>query len=516
MLKCGYICGERNIFVMKNVVLRVSLLLICTTLTAKEYNVAEYGAVPGGSVLCTSAIQAAIDDCASSGGGRVVLPSGVFLSGTLNLKSGVEFYLSAGAELRATLDLSCYKRYNEQPAGLFYTEGASGVAITGPGVVNGQGMEFMYADMPKKIGLQERLGTRQGESFRKVESGIGDGPLEPKDRFHQMIVFSCCTDVRLEDFTCVDSPFWCFLVVHCQGVKVRGLTIDNNLLIPNSDGIDVISSSEVNISDCFFRCGDDCIVLAGYGWHQGDPGFKNLHTPARNINVSNCILQSRSSGIRIGGHDQNPMSDFQFSNITIYDSNRGINISVSDAESLENVTFNNIHIETRLHTGDWWGQGEPIHITAMQLLQDKPVLGKIRNLFFNNVTCVGENSILMIADPQTKIENVFFNNFEFVLRKSAIEDIAGGNYDLRLTSHADRQLYPADEPVVYLENVSGAVFSNGSIRWDGADKSYHTYPIDALDSDNLTVCSVRMEAPLSYPSHKGVHTRNCKKVRVSK
>ena len=492
-------------------------MLCCAgAVSAKDYDVIAYGATPDGITLSTESIQAAIDDCAASGGGRVVLPYGTFLSGTLNLKSGVEFYLSPGSELKATTDLSCYKQYNEQLAGLFYTENAKSVAITGRGTINGCGMDFMYEDTPKVIWIGERLRTRQGEMFRHVESGIGDGPLEPKDRFHQMIVFSCCEDVVLEDFTCIDSPFWCFLIVHSKGVKMRGVTIDNNLLIPNSDGVDIISSSEINISDCFFRCGDDCIVLAGYGWHQGDPGFKRLNTPARNINVSNCILQSRSSGIRIGGHDQNPMSDFQFSNITIYDSNRGINISVSDAESLSNVTFNNIHIETRLHTGDWWGQGEPIHITAMQLLPEKAEIGKIRNLFFNNITCVGENSILMIADPQTRIENVFFNNFEFILRKSAIEDVAGGNYDLRLTCHEDRQLYPADEPVVYIENAANIVFSNGRIAWDGADREYHTYPIDAIGVDGLSLRSVLTEAPASYPTHNGIHVKDCKKVTYSK
>lgn len=501
---------------MKKYYMIVLLLCFAGVVEAKDYDVTSYGAKPDGKTLCTAAIQTAIDECAADGGGRVILPSGTFLCGTLNLRSGVEFHLNAGSELKAALDLSCYKKYNEQPAGLFYTEGARSVAITGPGTINGQGMEFMIADAPKTIWIGERMKTRQGEMFRHVESGIGDGPLEPKDRFHQMIVFSCCEDVMLEDFTCIDSPFWCFLLVHCQGIRMRGVTIDNNLLIPNSDGVDIISSSEVNISDCFFRCGDDCIVLAGYGWHQGDPGFKRLSTPARNINVSNCILQSRSSGIRIGGHDQNPMSDFQFSNITIYDSNRGINISVSDAESLSNVTFNNIHIETRLHTGDWWGQGEPIHITAMQLLPEKPEIGKIRNLFFNNITCVGDNSIIMIADPQTKIENVFFNNFEFILRKSAIEDIAGGNYDLRLTCHEDRQLYPADEPVVYIENASNIVFSNGRIAWDGADREYHTYPVDAVGVNGLSLRSVLTEAPASHPGNKNIHTSGCKNVSRSK
>jgi len=492
------------------------MLSMSLTAFAGEYNILDYGAIPDGQTITTSNIQNTIDACHNNGGGRVVVPAGNYLTGTLNLKSNVEFHFENGARLIATLDLSQYQKHNEQLAGVFYTDGQSNVSITGKGEIFGQGMEFMFKDTPKRIGLQERLQTRQGEKFRHVSEGIGDGPLEPKERFHQMIVFTECQNITLRDFLCKDSPFWCFVIVHCSQVVIDGLIIDNNLLIPNSDGIDVISSSDVNISNCTLKCGDDALVLAGYGWHQGDPGFKNLRTPSTNINVSNCILQSRSSGIRIGGHDQNPMSNFNFSNITIIDSNRGINISVSDSCPLENVTFNNIRIETRLHTGDWWGQGEPINITAMQLDPRKPDLGVIRNLFFNNITSIGENSVVMIADSQTCLENIFFNNFEFKIRRSAIEDTAGGNYDLRLNCHEGRQLYPADEPVFYIENAKNVIFTNGIIGWDGADMPYHTHAIDAIEVHGLTVRDVNASSAPSNGKLKAVRTRNCTNVKITK
>ncbi len=100
----------------------------------------------------------------------------------------------------------------------------------------------MYADSAKVIAGPVLGYVRQGENLRKVREGIGDGPLHPKDRFHQMIVFSNCTNVRLDEFKCIDSPYWCFLIVHCDGVQVHGVRIDNNLNIPNSDGLDIISS----------------------------------------------------------------------------------------------------------------------------------------------------------------------------------------------------------------------------------------------------------------------------------
>lgn len=494
---------------MNKLVLLIVFCLIRTGIFAAVYDVTDFGASPDGKRLATAGIQKAIDRCNADGGGVVFVPSGVYLVGTINLKSNVEFRMEMGAELRATLDLTQYQRHNRELAGIFYTEKASNVSITGSGLINGRGMEFMIPGEAKTIGPDQCLRTRQGLDFRKVSEGIGDGPLHPKDRYHQMVVFSECTDVTLEDFKCIDSPYWCFLIVHCDRVKISGLRIDNNLLIPNSDGVDVISSSNVNISDCFFRCGDDALVLAGYGEHHGDPGFKDIRKPSTNINVANCIFQSRSSGIRIGGHDQNSMSNYQFSNISIFDSNRGINISVSDAASLENMTFSNIRIETRLHTGDWWGQGEPIHVTAMVLLPEKQQLGVIRNIYFNNITCVGENSVVMIADRQTQLQQIYFSNFEFKLRKSAIEDIAGGNYDLRLNVDPERELYAADIPVFYIENARDVFFNQGTILWDGADMPYHTYAIDAIDVRNLRLNSTFLTSSPSHPDYPAVRTRNC-------
>ena len=497
---------------MKKLVLSILCCAATAFASAAVYDVTAFGAPADGATLATEPVQRAIDRCHADGGGVVLVPAGSYLVGTLNLRSNVEFRLETGAELRATLDLTQYQRHNRELAGIFYTERASNVSITGNGVIDGRGMAFMIPGQAKLIGDDQRRQTRQGLDFRKVCDGLGDGPLYPRERYHQMIVFSECTDVTLEDFRCVDSPYWCFLIVHCDGVKIRGLRIDNNLLIPNSDGLDVISSSHVNISDCFFRCGDDALVLAGYGEHHGDPGFKDIRKPSTDINVSNCIFQSRSSGIRIGGHDQNPMTNYNFSNITIFDSNRGINISVSDSCSLENVTFDNIRIETRLHTGDWWGQGEPIHMTAMVLVPEKQQLGVIRNIFFNNITCVGENSVVMIADRQTQLQNIYFTNFEFKVRKSALEEVAGGNYDLRLNVDPKRELYAADVPVFYIENARNVFFNQGSIGWEGADMPYHTYAVDAVEVENLRLNNMTALPSPAHPDFPAVRTRACRGV----
>ncbi|GHV00339.1 exo-poly-alpha-D-galacturonosidase [Bacteroidia bacterium] len=495
---------------MRKIVLAALAFIVCSCVsTTSSYNIRDFGAKGDGATIATEAIQKAIDKCAAKGGGVVSLPAGDYLVGTLNLRSCVEFHFEPGARLVATTDLTQYQRHNDELAGVFYTEDAHDVAITGRGVIFGQGMEFMFADSAKVIGPDDRRLLRQGDDFRKVKSGVGDGPLYPKDRFHQMVIFSNCTDVTLTDFACIDAPYWTFLIVHCDRVRASGLKIDNDLLIPNSDGLDVISSSNVNISDCYFSCGDDAIVLAGYDWHFGDPGFKRIHRPSTNINVSNCILRSRSSAIRIGGWDQNPMSNYFFNNIIIFDSNAGINFNVRDSGGIENVFFNNVRIETRLHTGDWWGNGEPIRISAMRGVPDSK-LGIIKNVFFTNISCNAENSIVLLASDESAVENVSFVNFDFNLKRSALEEVGGGNIDLRPNIVQGKSFYASDIPIVLIENATNVRFDGGSMTWDKAiDKPYYTNAIAAVGVKGLRIDNTNGTASPSNPKLPPVGLVNC-------
>ncbi len=496
---------------MKKSILVLSLILSLFSCYAKSdvFSVLDFGATADGKTLTTASIQKAIDACAASGGGMVVVPKGEFLVGTINLKSNVDFHMETGATLIATTDLTQYQKHNEQPAGVFYTEKAHNLSITGFGTIFGQGMKMMHADSAKVIGNKQL--TRQKDGFRKLKSGIGDGPLYPKDRYHQMIIFSECTRLSLKDFTVIDAPYWTFLIVHCDDVLVDGLRIDNNLLIPNSDGLDVISTSNVTIANCNFSCGDDAIVLAGYAHHFGDPGFKDILKPSKNINVNNCILRSRSSGIRIGGWDQNHMSDYSFSNIVIYDSNRGINISIGDSGSVQNVNFNNIRIETRLHTGDWWGQGDPIKITAIRGVPNSPHIGIIKNINFTNITCRSENCINLYASDETRLQNIFFTNLQMEFVKSKLEESCGGNLDLRPTIVPGKELFARNIPAVYIENADQVFFNQVVVSWDkNIDKKHYTHAFEAVGVNGLRLTNVKASASPSNPGMSEVLLDNCR------
>lgn len=495
--------------------MRLVLCFLLSELTfatkAEVFNVMDFGAKNNGREITTAMIQNAIDRCYAEGGGTVFVPRGEYLTGTLNLRSNVEFHLGMGAVIKATTDLSHYQKQMEHLAGLFYTEDAENVSITGHGKICGQGIEFMYKDSVKVISGEVNKFIRQKNDFRKVENGLGDGPLMPRDRYHQMIVFSNCRKVLLSGFECIDAPYWTILIVHCDRVDITGISVDNNLMIPNNDGLDIVSSSNVNVSGCIITTGDDALVLAGYAHHFGDPGFKGILRPSSNINVSNCILQSRSSGIRIGGWDQNHMSNYNFSNITIFDSNCGINITVRDSGSVSNVNFSNIRIETRLHTGDWWGNGEPIKISAMRGVTGNRI-GDISNIFFDNISCRGENAILMYASEESKLSNIYFSNFDFILRKSRLDKESGGNFDLRPNLVPGKEIFESEVPVVYIENGENIYFNQGNIAWGEVEAGYYTHAIKAVRINNMKLNNLTAASSPSNPDFQAVSLVSCTKV----
>jgi len=335
-------------------------MIIAITVSAvaesQVIDVRTMGAVGDGKTLNTRMIQCAIDSATKMGGGTVYVPSGVFLSGTIRLRNNVNLYLESGAVIKGSRDLKEYV-IDGKRVGLFFTQDAENVSITGHGTIDGNGDAFMVLDTAKKMDHAGVMWTRQVDQFRHVSEGLGDGPLVPRDRPYQMIIFSDCRKVTIRDVFITNSPFWTLHLADCDGIILSGLRIWGNLLVPNNDGMDLTSCSNAVISDCDVRTGDDCIVLTGYNHHYDLPGYKFLKRTCENITVTNCTLVSRSAAIRIGGFDQNPMRNFIFSNIVITNSNRGIGLFVRDQGSIENVIFSNILIETRLFTGDWWETG---------------------------------------------------------------------------------------------------------------------------------------------------------------
>lgn len=291
------------------------------------FNVRNFGAVGDGETKDTAAIQAAIDAAAAAGGGEVRVPAGRYVTGTLYLKSHVDFNVCAGATIEASKDPADYNPWdvcpqnwrstaeNHEGGHLFLCVGQTDVTLRGAGTVFGNGRHFMTDGFDRS-----RIGKRTGVN--------GLGGLNAQDaikwRPSQMLWFCECDRVRLEGLHLIDSPYWTVLLHGCEDVAVHGLVIRTSRDDPrimNGDGLNIDCCRHVRVSDCDIETSDDSLCLRA----DGKP---LLRAPCETafVTVTNCTLSSCCEAFRIGVGD-GPIHDCVISNCVIRDSRRGINFS---------------------------------------------------------------------------------------------------------------------------------------------------------------------------------------------
>ena len=258
-----------------------------------DCSIIDFGAIPDGKTLNTKAIQKAIDSVSAAGGGRVTVPEGVFLTGTVRLLDRIELHLEKGAILLGSPDLSDYNDFEEYPQNFqSEREGWSGkhlilaveredIAITGLGTVCGNGQAFF--DTPHRC-----------KSFNYFWS-CGIAKAVNGQRPGQMIALVECKKIRLFDFSIKDSPCWSLLLHGCENAEIRGLDIENPLNHANTDGIDIDTCASVSVSHCHIDTGDDAIAIRCNGRK-----LKSGRTVCEKVEVSHCDLASSACGIRVG------------------------------------------------------------------------------------------------------------------------------------------------------------------------------------------------------------------------
>ena len=240
------------------------------------FNIVDYGAKPDGKTLATAAIQKAIDACTQSGGGRVVVPAGTFLTTTVELRDHVTLELQAGATLLGSSQIEDYTARH-----LVVADSARNIGLIGPGTIDGRGPSFW----------QKRAEIRASrQKFSWIPAFAYEHPAKPPGGIVRLVG---CSDVRITDITLKNSESWTVHLLGCADVQVRGLRIRNPLHGPNTDGIDLEACRNVLISDCDIFTGDDAICLK-------NTAASHNHLSCRDITVTNCIITTTCNGFKIG------------------------------------------------------------------------------------------------------------------------------------------------------------------------------------------------------------------------
>ncbi|MGK6353345.1 glycoside hydrolase family 28 protein [Parapedobacter sp. DT-150] len=284
-------------------------------------DITEYGAVGDGEQMNTGAIQRAIDACHQAGGGKVLVPVGNFLSGTLVLKDNVTLHVAAGGTLLGSIYLSDYKNVDPFTEGLGIEVGwallvavdQKNIGIEGEGVIDGQGAALKA----KHIETDTRP---EGERWG----------LRP---FLLRIVR--CTGVHVKDITLKYAGAWTSHYFQTKQLHIENVNI-HSVGVAHNDGIGIDGCQDVVIRDCDIVSGDDALV------------FKTTSSKmaCKNISVNGMRLKSNQAGIKMGTESMAPFEDIRITDCHIYDTrNGGIKLLTVDGAHLRNVEISDITMD---------------------------------------------------------------------------------------------------------------------------------------------------------------------------
>ena len=317
------------------------LSLARTVAASHILDVRQFGATGNGRTKDTEPIQKAIDAASRDGGGIAHLPPGIYLSGGIELKTNVTLHVEAGATLLGSTDIRDYPPHpgpkpdsDANDKHLVFARGAENIAITGGGVIDGQGKSFWVRN--------EEHFVPPEEEWRDVATLYWKALPRPSP----MVEIAQCKNVRIEDVTLQNSPGWTLRPIACDSVFIQRVKIRNPIYGINTDGIDPTSSQNVFISDCDINTGDDNICLKSESPY-GDLGV------TRNIVVTNCILSGCCNGFKIGTGTRGGFENITFSNSVIYNNDvplkerlvSSIAIEMVDGGWIDGVLVSNIRIQ---------------------------------------------------------------------------------------------------------------------------------------------------------------------------
>lgn len=389
---------------------------------AKDFPITEYGAIGDGKTDCTAAFKQAIGNCHAAGGGRVVVPEGIFLTGAIHLKSNVNLHIKKDATILFSKDTRQYlpveltrfegvECMNYSP--FIYAYEQQNIAITGEGTMDGQADSTTWWQWAGKseYGGSKKIPNQNHDRdalFQMAEEGAS-----VKDRIfgegHYLRVNFIqpykCKNILIEGITIKRSPMWEIHPVLCENVTVQNVTVVSHG--PNNDGCNPESSKDVLIKNCYFDTGDDCIAIKSGRNADG----RRLNVASENIVIQGCTMKDGHGGIVIGSEISGNCRNI-FAEDCVMDSphlDRALRIKTNSLRGgiVENIFMRNITIgevsDAVIRIFFYYGEGD--------VGQHTPI---VRKIFVRNITSrKSKYALLFEGYKRSPISNVNLEECDF-------------------------------------------------------------------------------------------------------
>ena len=447
-------------------------------------SIEDFGAVKGGIVSNTEAINNAVKDVNEKGGGHVVVPAGIYLTGPITLLSNVDLHLERGSIIVFT--------HNEEDFPLIKTDYEGGariratspinakdeenIAITGEGVIDGSGDKWRLVKRMKMTdgqwkALLKRGGIVNGEDNRQVwfpSQSSYDGHMNPEldmddpdcltkaqkyfDYYRPVMVSLVgCKKVLLEGVTFQNSPAWNLHPLFCEHITLKNLYISNPWNAQNGDGLDLESCKYANIIDCNFSVGDDAICMkAG----KNAPARK-IQIPTEYVNIEGCTVYSGHGGFVVGSEMSRGVRKVRVHNCSFIGTDIGIRFKstlgrggVVEDIIMDDIKMTNIPKQAILFTMAYSGAIDPE--TAHE--DDVPEFKNITLTNINAISCgqaiaadgIKENTVhditikdsvisancgvKVVTAENIKLDNVTIYDVKDNMKKHVLNDVVSDGY----------------------------------------------------------------------------------------
>ncbi|MFP5042902.1 glycoside hydrolase family 28 protein [Parasediminibacterium sp. JCM 36343] len=334
--------------------MRYLLIIFCLCLfqikvgAQSSFNVVDFGAIADGKTVNTAAMQKAID-AANKKGGIVVVPKGVFLTGSIYLKSNVELNLQEGAVLLGSTSLKDYQKGRWYA--LLLAKNEKNISLTGKGIIDGQGAA-LAADVLRLV--------QEGSIIDPLSHNRPDEKNRP-----QIIEFTSCDNIRIKDITLKNAACWVEVYNKCSNLTIDNLTVESTAYW-NNDGMDIVDCDKVKISNCNINSADDGICLK-----SSDP--KEL---CQNVEITNCKLRTSASALKFGTPSQGGFKNIVARGLYVYDNYRtAIALEMVDGGVLQDIRITDVIAKN---------SGGALFIRLGQRKKEKDP-GVVKNVYIGNI-----------------------------------------------------------------------------------------------------------------------------------
>lgn len=468
-------------------------------------SIVKFGAVADGITLNTKSINAAIEACSKKGGGVVLVPAGMWITGPIVLLSNVNLHLAKNALLQFTDDKSQYPLVKGNWEGLpqmrnqspISATGATNIGITGHGIIDGNGQAWRMVKKDKLTESQWKKLVASGgvtsednkswypsEQFRKASSMRNPGEITPEkdEAFFQsvkdflrpnLLVLANCNKILLEGLTFQNSPAWCLHPLMSQNITVRNIHVKNPWFAQNGDGIDLESCKNTLIENSVFDVGDDALCMKS----GRDEAGRKRGMPTENVIIRNCVVYHAHGGFVIGSEMSGGARNIWVSDCTFIGTDIGLRFKTTRGRGgivekiyIKNISMKDIPGEAILFDM-YYAAKDPIAMVGEKRVapkvEFKPVseaTPQFQDFHISNVTCNGAAKAIFIRGlPEMHVKNVVLENMVLQAKKGIDCQEASG-----ITFNNIRVISEETDPVVEILNSDNLVFNKLSYK-QGAD-----------------------------------------------